>query len=58
MNFIINFFKDILMLDKNNKSYVGLTWLNQEENSQPVVNNEKPKGKKEVKLSDLMRKAN
>jgi len=59
MNEFINFIKDILMLKKEDTSYIGLTRLNgRDENVVPVKIAETPKKiRGEIKISDLMRRA-
>ncbi len=60
MHEIICFFKSLLMIKNDDKSYVGLTWLNTDNTCQPQIieKPEKKKSKKDIKISDLMRKAN
>lgn len=57
MNEILNFIKDICMLNKNDTGCIGLAKLNAADLSSdfqaPIVQK-----KGEVKLSDLMRKSN
>jgi len=58
MNEIISFFKNIFMPNRTEVSYVGLTWLN---NELPVEKEQKTKTKKsrkDVRISDLMRRSN
>ncbi len=59
MNGIIDFIKDLLMLKKEDKSYVGLAWLTKNAESEKIVDSipKKPKSTSEIKISDLMRRA-
>ena len=52
MSAIINFFKDLLMLNKEDRAYIGLERLNKDRTGTAKVSNKKRK--QEVKLSDLM----
>ena len=55
MNAIICFFRDILMLNKEDRVYIGLERLNKDRNN--CNTNKTPsvkKRKREIKLSDLM----
>ena len=58
MDEIIYFFKNIFMPNKAGISYVGLTWLNSEAVKEETPKPKARKGRKDVKLSDLMRRTN
>ena len=51
----INFVKDILMLNKNDTIYIGLTRMSQESKTSKITRKNK-KGNTDIKLSDLMKR--
>lgn len=55
MKAIVEFFKDILMLNQEEKIYIGLSQFKYAKEAVPVKSKPVPK-KSDVKLSDLMRK--
>lgn len=54
MKEILNFFKEIFMLDSNEKMPIGLCGF--ECAAEPVVKTPKPRKKREMRLSELMDK--
>ncbi len=56
MNEIIKFVKDILMINKEDTSYIGLTRLNQKKAVVVTQAKAEKKDKNDVKLSDLMKR--